>query len=254
MDESFSGQITGRTLYYHKLGTSQEDDIPVYMPENEYEHFAYRVTPEKKYLILYNTKHIQDIEFKSISTMVLDGENFGKFKEFLLSPGKQNYFSVIGEMGEKLLVRSNLNAPNGMIYLYDPTKLNQAEVFVMQFKDQLVHAYLVGNKLLKVYMAENQSYAIISDLMGNNLTAWRIPEGYTFNRFNASNNDSIAIYSFTSFVCPSSFYKINLDNFKRERLSEIHTFFETEDLVTERVYYHSKDSTLIPMYLTYKRE
>jgi prolyl oligopeptidase len=251
--ESFSGPISGRTLYYHKLGTRQEDDIPVYVPENENEYFGYSATPGKKFLIRYQTKHIQDTEFTSISAMPLNGKPFGEFKEFIISPGKQNYYKVIAEIDDKLLVHSNLNAPNGMIYLYDPTKLNQAEVFVTQFKDQLIHAYPIGDNLLKIYMADNQSYAVISDLLGNNLTAWRIPEGYTFKRFDASNNDSIAIYSFSSFVCPPSFYKINLNNFKRERLSEIYTFFETDDLVTERVFYHSKDSTLIPMYLTFKK-
>jgi prolyl oligopeptidase len=253
ISESFTGSIKGRTLYYHKLGTSQQDDIPIYKPDDEYEHFGYSVTPGKNFLILYQTKHIQDIEFTSISAMSLHENHGGGFKEFIISPGGQIYFNVIGELDGNILVHSNLNAPNGMIYLYDPSKVNQADVFVAQFRDQLEYARPVRNNLLKIYRARDQAYAVISDLKGNNLTAWRIPAGFTFNGFNASGNDSIAIYSFSSFVCPPSFYKINLDNFKRERLSEIYTFFETDDLVTEKVYYHSKDSTLVPMYLTYKK-
>ncbi len=239
-------------MYYHKLGNKQQDDIPIYTPKNEYEHFDYSITPGKKYLILSQNKKISDIGFTSISAMPLNN-TFTKPKEFITSQGYQTYFNVIAELDDKLLVHSNLNAINGMIYLYYPEKVNQAGVFTAQTKDQLETVHLIRNNLLKIYRTGNQSYAIISDMSGKTLTAWRIPEGYTFNSFDYSPNDSIAIYSFGSFVSPPSYYKINFDNFRRERLSDIYTYLETEDLITERMQYPSKDGTLIPMYLTYKK-
>ncbi|MFI5141322.1 MAG: hypothetical protein ACHQII_03100, partial [Bacteroidia bacterium] len=51
--ESFQGVIGGRTLYYHRIGTKQSEDILVYRPGNAYQEFSFEVTPKEEYLILY---------------------------------------------------------------------------------------------------------------------------------------------------------------------------------------------------------
>jgi prolyl oligopeptidase len=250
---SFQGQIGGRRLYYHKLGSPQSEDVFVYSSDNDYDYFSFRLSDEGGFLIVSHRGRTEAQGFTHISVMPLAGDSLSAFRDFIISRGSGTYFRVLGEYNGKLLVRSNLNAPTGMIYLYDPAMVNQAEVFLPPRRDQLEFAQKIGDKIILVYLSGNQSYAMINDLQGNNLTAWRIPEGYRFSGFSGSTSDSIAIYTFRSFFSPPSYYKLNLNTLKREMLSETRTLFPTSDLITERVYYFSKDSTLIPMDLTYKK-
>ena len=172
----------------------------------------------------------------------------------ILSTDKNTNYDVLGEISGSLLVNSNLDAENGAIYKYDPTKTSHREVFIPQYKERLEYAGIMGNMLVKTYTDSQQSFAVISDTTGQNLTAWEIPEGYTFSRFTGSIDDSIAIYYFNSFFSPSSIYKIDLNTFEREPLKKTYIWFDNTNLTTKKVYYYSNDSTIIPMYITHKKD
>jgi len=252
--ESFSGNIKGRTLYYHKIGTKQEHDILIYQSVNEFDDFDFEVTPHKQHLVVYHSENKNSKKIDKISLLSLPHNVPINFRDFILSSADGLYFDVIGELSGKLLVSSNLNAENGAIYKYDPDRINTGEIFTPQFEEKLESAKLVGNKLVKFYDDSGQSFAVISDSTGKDVTSWKIPDGYTFTSLSGSINDSIALYYFDSFFSPSSVYKINLNTFEHEPLSKTYVWFDNTDLMTEKVYYYSKDNTRVPMYLTHQKD
>jgi len=254
ISESFTGLIQIKALQYHKLGTSQDEDIAVYTPESYKDDFSFEVTPEKKYLIFYQKKKrgnniIRQLSYRSLP--LVSGEEFKKFIDY---EGKPVYFNVIGEMNDKLLVASNLNADNGVVYKCDPTRLNSWQKFIPQYKEQLESsAILNDNKIIFLYNGDKRSYAMISDSLGKKLTTWTIPEGFRFSGLSYAPGDSVLLYYFNSFFNPASVYKMNLNTFEQAPLVKTIVPFSFKDLTTEVVYYYSKDSTRIPMYLTHKK-
>jgi prolyl oligopeptidase len=254
ISESFSGLIKGRSLYYHKLGTRQTEDSLIYKPESEFDDFSFEVTPEKHYLILYYSKQKGNDKGSHVSLLPLPVAKSNGFRDFISSKRSDIYFDVLGEINNKILVRTNLNAANGAIYKYSPEGINKAEILVPQFKQLLEYSKLIGNKIIRVYNDNTRTTIKISDQTGKDLTTWQIPEGYKLSGFSGSNNDSIALYHFNSFFSPSSDYKINLNTYKREPLGETKICFNNKDLTTEKVYYSSEDSTLVPMYITHMKD
>jgi prolyl oligopeptidase len=254
-EESFSGTIKGQALYYHKLGTNQKEDLLVYKPENEFSDVDFEVTPEEKYLILYRGSSEDKKVMHKISCVELNSALTFNFKDVINLETKQLInFSVLGVLSEKLLVQSNFGALNGAIYSYDAKGTNIKGVFVPGYGDvQLENAIVFGNKLLTVYNNDSSSYAVIRDSTGKILKAVTIPPGYTFKNFSYSVKDNQLIFSFYSFFCPPSVYQYDLTTYKFKPLGETYINFETKDFITRKVYYYSKDSTRVPMYLTYKK-
>ncbi|MBN1971820.1 MAG: S9 family peptidase [Candidatus Delongbacteria bacterium] len=254
ISESFSGIIKGRALYFHKIGTSQNNDLLIYKPESEFSDFSFEVTPKKQYLVIYHSVKNNEKRVNKVSLLNLPLNTDKLFQDLIISTNNNVYFNVIGEFSDKLLVYTNLNAENGAIYNFNPNKTNSGDIFVPQYKEQLEYAKIIGDKLVKIYNDTQQSYAVLCDSTGKDLNAWEIPEGYTFSRFSGSISDSIAIYYFNSFFSPASIYKINLNTFERTQLSKTYIWFNNKNLTTEKVYYYSKDSTKIPMYITYRKD
>ena len=254
VSESFTGLIKIKALQYHAIGTSQDDDIAAYTPENMKDDFSFEVTPGKRFLILSSKKSTKDKTINKLVYKTLPLKKEDEFKNFIFSEVKDTYFNVIGELGDKLLVTSNLNARNGILYKCDPGKLNSFEKFIPQYKERLKSAAIVNNnKIIVLYNGDKRSYAVINDSTGTKLKSLTIPEGFSFKGLSYSPGDSIMLYYFASFYNPASVYKINLNTFEQTPLIKTTVPFSFKDLTTEMVYYYSKDSTLIPMYLTHKK-
>jgi len=252
--ESFEGKIKIKALQYHKLGTKQSDDLIVFKPENENDEFQFEVTSGGRYLVLGNKKLVNEKLNKFLAIKSLPLKKDDEFKEILRWDAKGIYFDVIGELKDKLLVKSNQNARNGVLYICDPSKLNKFEKFIPQYKEQLKTVSIVNdNKIVALYNGDKRSYAVVYDSSGTKLKSWTIPEGFSFDRLTYSRGDSVLLYYFDSFFNPSSVYKVNLNTFEQEPVIKTIVPFSFSNLTTEKVYFYSKDSTQIPMYLTHKK-
>lgn len=249
--QSFDGLIGGRALYYHKLGTSQADDSMIYKSKHEFGSFSFKVTPHGKYLILYYSKITDSKKTINVLYKNLPIDYNEDFKQLIVSDRKEEYYNVIGENNNRILVESNSNAPNGAIFSYDPSKTNSREVFVPQYSEKLEYVIMLYHSILRVYSSSKQSFALICDSNGKEVTSWSTPEGYRFSSFSGTVDEKKAIYHFSSFFSPGTFFQIDLETFERKPLGKTSTYFDIKDLTTETVWYYSSDSTKIPMYLTH---
>ena len=247
--ESFSNVIIGQALYYHRIGTNQKNDLLVFKPTNQYDNFSFLVTPEKKYLIIERS----DSACTRVSISVLNSNFIFENKDFIITKKKEIYFDILGELNGKILVRSNLSTPNGAIYQFFPNEINQGEIFLPQGTQQLKSSVIIDNKLLSIFNDGKKSFATVHDSISQLLYRWFIPEGYEFSYVSGSIDDPIAVYYFHSFFSPPSIYKINLKTFENIPVDSTFVNFNNENIATEKVYYYSKDSTIVPMYLTYKK-
>jgi len=245
---------TGRSLFYHRLGTPQSEDLHVYSPENEYDYFTFEVTPGGRYLVLYHPFRNSGELFYTVSLVNL-GESGNHFSatQMIITRNKDHYFNVLGETGENLLVQTNLNASRGAVYEYDPTRVNQGTIVLAQQEELLEHAELAGGKILAFYTDNDRYSAVVADFMGNRLSGWNIPEGYRVSSVSASADDSLALYTVQSFYQPPSIVLVNLSDFRRKTLSRSKTIVGAKDLITKKIMYPSVDSTLIPMFITHRR-
>ncbi len=258
--ESFKKTVKGQTLYYHKLGTRQSEDILIHKPSNKSTPFVYDVTPEGKYLILFKDTVIEGTPLYYVMYSELKNGPLPNFKVFIsLIPtkGKLIDINVLGEMNGKLLVQSNFNAPTGAIFKYDLSGRNKKQVVVPAYNNtQLEFAKIVGNKILTLYSNDTASFAYLHDSTGKAIHGLRVPVGNRFdlNHFSYSNSDNTLLLSYYSFFSPPIMFEYNINTLKSEPLGKTIVYKIPEGIITRKVYYYSKDSTRVPMFITYKEK
>ena len=236
-------------LYYHKLGTAQKEDVLVFGGEKQPRRYiGGGVTEDQKYLIISasestsgNELYYQDItspgnEIKSIVA------------------GFDNDHYIVDNEGERFLLHTNLNAPNNRLVELDinnPSVENWNDV-IAETKD-VMNISTAGGSLFASYMVDVKSKILQYDYTGKLIREVELPSIGTAGGFGAEKEDKELYYSFTSFTYPGTIFKYNIESGKSEMYWKPSIDFNPEDYETEQVFYTSKDSTKVPMFIVYKK-
>ena len=237
-------------LYYHRTGTPQADDELVFGGEaTPRRYISGRISEDQRYLILFaavstfgNELYVRDLHHEN-SRLIPVVDHF------------DNEHSVIETDGDRLLIHTNLNAPNYRLVeadIHDPAPENWVDV--IPETEHVLNVSSAGDYLFASYLVDVQTRISQYDLNGNHVRDVELPAIGTANGFSGKRADTTLYYSFTSFTYPSTIFKYDI----REGLSEQYwapdIAFDPEAYITEQVFYESKDGTRIPMFITYKKD
>ena len=236
-------------VYYHKIGTKQEEDILIYEdPSKPKRGFSAQTTDDERFLIIYQTEGTSKNAF-----MVKDlSDDKSKFVN-IVDDFKNNY-SVIDNIEDKLLVRTDYDAPNYKLVLIDPknpSKENWTDV-IPESKNVLQSVRLIGGKIIATYLQDVAHHAYIFDLNGKPEGEIKLP-GLGTVSFSGRRDDNIAFYTFTSFTSPGTIYKFDVSTKSSELFRQIELNFDFDNYETKQVFYPSKDGTKIPMFIVHKK-
>jgi prolyl oligopeptidase len=242
-------------IYYHQIGTTQDQDKLVYEDREHPKRFLYASTTEdERFLLLYvadpmggkkgNALYYRDLASdKNSLTPIID------------TIGDDSY-GPLDNIGAKLLIQTNHNAPNQKICLFDPqhpAEKDWKEV-IPEKPEPLQSAGTAGGKLFLTYLKDVATRAYVYSLDGKLENEVALPALGSAGGFGGRKEDRYVFYTFTSFVFPTTIYRYDIADHKTTlfHAPEIPEF-KPDDYQTEQVFYPSKDGTKIPMFLVYKR-
>ena len=81
----------------------------------------------------------------------------------------------------------------------------------------------------------------------------QMPALGTASGFAGYHDDKYAFFDFTSFTVPNTVYSYDISSGKVSLFKKSDLKVNTDDYVTEQVFYTSKDGTKIPMFLTHRK-
>jgi prolyl oligopeptidase len=238
-------------VYYHKLGTPQASDKLIYQDATKpLRYFYAQTTDDEKFLII-------SVSEGATSTNALYVKDLSQDKSpFLpLASDFEAEYSVIDNIGDKLLVQTTHQAPRNQVVLIDPKKPQPAnwKTIVPQSENVITAASLVDNRLIVNYMKQAASQALVFDLQGKRLHEITLPTLGTVSGFGGKKEDKEVFYAFNSFTYPSAIYKYTLADNKSELFRKTEIDVEMEGYETKQVFYPSKDGTRIPMFIVHKK-
>ena len=251
--EAFEGNIGGRALYYHRLGTSQNEDILIFKPAETTDFFSYDVIPNGKCLVIYHTLRNSNGSNNVVSSVSLSDTSSYKLKPCIAIPDDRYQYEVVGSLNDSLMVFTNLLAPNGQVILFSKDKMNDGRRLIPEQNSLLTQVKLLNGKLVCQYNNHQREEVSIYSLSGKKISQWNIPEGFSITELTGSATDSIAVYSFHSYYTPPTVYKLNLNTYERKPMGKTIVGYNHRLFTTLLLTYKSKDSTEIPMFVTYKR-
>lgn len=248
----FTSLNLNQKVYYHRVGTSQKDDVLVYKrPDQPEWGFSSTVSEDGRYLILTiwkGTDNRYRVTYKDLEepyAMPVDLiETFDNEYSFLDNDGPIFYF------------KTDLDAPMGRVIAIDirkPERANWKEI-IPQAKEKLAGVGVVGNLLVCDYLKDARTVVKMYTMDGSYVRDVEFPGIGSAGGFGGRRIDTETFYTFQSFATPPSIYRYDLATGKSKLFRSSAVKFNPDDYVVEQVFYKSKDGTRIPMFITRRKD
>ena len=253
-DKPKGSQLSAKTdqhkLYYHTLGTAQNQDELIFggTPEEKHRYVSGKVTDDNRYLVITasvstsgNKLFIKDLTQPNSKLITIIGTD-------------ESDTYVIDNVGTKLYLVTNLNAPNQRVVTTDvsnPTPENWVD-FIPETENVLSPSTGCGYFFAE-YMIDAVSKVFQYDYNGKMIREVELPGVGSVSSFGAKKKDTEIYYTFTNYITPGSIYQYDFKTGESELYRKSAIDFNPNDFESKQVFYTSKDGTKIPMIITYKK-
>ncbi len=249
-DKPTGSELSAKTdqhkLYYHKLNTPQKTDELVFGKDIKRRYVFGNVTDNQKYLVIStaNTTSGNELYVKDLKTGVLTQ----------LYEGFDCDASIFNTDDEKFYIHTNYNAKNKHVVTVSVTNPIQKNWKVLIPETNNVLNISTGGKYIFAhYMKDAIASVVQYDLKGNLLRTIDLPGVGSISGFSGEDEDKELYYTFTNYVTPPTIYKYDLTGNKSVVYRRPQIDFNPDLYESKQVFYPSKDGTVIPMIITYKK-
>ncbi|HEY9185192.1 MAG TPA: prolyl oligopeptidase family serine peptidase [Salegentibacter sp.] len=245
-----SAKTDQHRLFYHKLGTSQEEDKVIFGDTEEQKHRYVRgsVSEDNRYLFISANNstsggklYMMDLQQDNPELVtILDHEETDTY--------------VMDNEGSKFLIVTNLDAPNKRIVTVDaanPTPENWKDL--IPETENVLSPSTGGGYIFAEYMVDAISQVKQYDYDGELVREIELPGIGSAGGFGAKKDEKELYYSFTNYVTPGTIYKFDIEQGTSEVYNKPAIKFNPEDFESKQVFYKSKDGTKVPMIITHKK-
>jgi prolyl oligopeptidase len=252
-DKPKGSQLTAMTdhhkLYYHKLGTKQSEDKIVFGADKVRRYVGGYVTEDQRYLVVSasisttgNELYIKDLTRKT-----------GDFKIVVGNFDNDHY--VIDNDGSRLFIVTNMNAPNGKIVTADaenPGVGNWSDL--IPETENVLQPSAGAGYFFANYLVDAISKVKQFDRTGKLIREIALPGIGSADGFGGKKDDKEIYYSFTNYIIPTTIYKMDPKSGDVRIYKKPVVEFNSDEYTSEQVFYYSKDSTRVPMIITYRKD
>jgi prolyl oligopeptidase len=244
-------------LCYHRLGTSQDQDVLVYeRPDRPEWGFRADVSEDGRYVFVHvwhgtapeNRVYFQDL------TDPYDPHVTGPVRP-LLDEGDASYV-VVGNVGPRLYLVTDRSAPRKRVVsldVRDGVGEHQSEI-IPEDADVLESARLLGGGFVLVYLRNASASVRIHALDGHALEELDLPGPCSVAGLSGRQESQELFLAFASFLRPSTVLRHDLQAGTTETFAEPELRFDAGTYVTTQVVYPSRDGTPVPMFVTSRRD
>ena len=237
-------------LYYHKLGTSQSEDLLIYggLPEEKHRYVGASVTEDGRYLFISaskttsgNVSFLKDLKYSDSPLLVVD-EDYNTDSYLLDSKGEQLY------------IVTNSNAPNQKVVTVSakrPHEKNWRD-FIPE-TEHVLSPSSGGGYFFAKYIVDVLTKVIQYDGDGNSMGEIELPGLGTASGWSGKKEDTLLYYTFTNYHSPGILYTYDPKTKTSTQYWKPAIDFNPEDYISEQVFYSSADGTKIPMIITRKK-
>ncbi|MEP6584931.1 MAG: prolyl oligopeptidase family serine peptidase [Ginsengibacter sp.] len=247
-----TNQNQNHKVYYHKLGTSQSNDVLIYEDkEHPLRTVGAGLSEDEHFLILGTSEGTSGAEI-----WVKDMKNASANNEFkLLIKGFDTEANFIDNYGDKLLVLTNADAPNYKVVLVDPANPAKEnwKTIIPERKELLESVGTAGHRLFLTYLQDASSRIYQTDYNGKLEREITLPGIGSAAGFGGNADDKEIFYSYTSFDYPAAIFRYNIITGQTDLFRKSEVKINADNYQTVQSFFKSKDGTKVPLFITYKK-
>ena len=253
-DKPEGSELSAKTdqhkLYFHKIKTPQSEDVVIFggVESEKNRYVGAQVTEDDAYLI------VSASESTSGNKLLFKDLRKANSPLVLITDGYENDHYLLDSNGDRLFIVTNFNAPNQKVVEANASKPEQEhwKDFIPE-TDYVLSPSSGSGFFFAEYMVDAISKIHQYDSKGTNLGEVSLPGVGSVSGFSGEKEDAILYYRFTNYANPSSIYAYNPLTQKSELYWNPPIDFDPSMYESKQVFYESKDSTKVPMIITYKK-
>jgi prolyl oligopeptidase len=241
-------------VWFHKVGTPQEQDRLVYEDKNNPQRFHNAFTSEDERYVLLN---VSDRGKARSGNMLLyyDAQSSDHSFKPLMKEITDFSYSFVTENNGRFIIYTNDNAKNYRVVSIDPANPDPAnwKTIIPEGAENITGIAAAGGKLFVTYLKDVTSRVYVYNMSGQRERSITLPAPGTASGFGGKKEDKEVFYTFNAMTYPPTIYKYDIAADKSTVFRKPEVPFKPEDYVTEQVFFTSKDGTKVPMFIVYKK-
>ncbi|RYZ24122.1 MAG: S9 family peptidase [Chitinophagaceae bacterium] len=241
-------------VWFHKVGTPQEQDVLIYEDKANPQRFHTAFTSEDERYVLLNISDRGKAKTGN-SLLYFDSRSNDRSFKPLVREITDDSYSFITEHNGRFIVSTNNGAKNYHLVSIDPANPDPAnwQTVVPETSEAITGVAAAGGKLFVTYLKDVASRTFVFSPDGKKEREIRLPGLGTVSGFGGKKEDSEVFFTFTSMTYPNTIFKYDIATNKSTMFRKPELPFNPEDFVTEQVFVTSKDGTKVPMFIVYKK-
>lgn len=237
-------------IYFHKLGTSQDEDKLIYERPDDGELFVGGfVTEDGKWFVINVTKGTQrmnEVHFKNLSDP--------NSPIIPLVNDRSNSWSFVGNDGPVFYFRTDKDAERGK--LVGVNVLARARIWkdiIPQADETLNGVQMINDQFVANYLKDAYTKIKIFEKDGKFVRDVELPGIGTAGGFGGRQKDTETFYTYSSYNAPPTIYRYDMKTGKSTLFRQAKVKFDPNAFEVKQVFYPSKDGTKVPMFIVHKK-
>lgn len=248
-DEALKDINTAPKLMFHRLGTSQSEDVIIYEnPDKPRWGWGISVVDDS------------EVRFLSISNGT-DERN----RLYVQLEKNGSFFPLIDEL---IGAYQYLDSKDNIHWFYSTENAKNGKVVSLEIKNdsfvwndvisESVHSIrgvnFINNSIVVTYLVDTFSEINFYSLDGSFVKKLSLDAKGTIGGFGGDLEDSKTFFSFSNFVTPRKIYEIDLTDMSKEIFWEENLDdYDSNNYISEFKFFKSKDGTMVPVHINYKK-
>jgi prolyl oligopeptidase len=239
-------------VYFHKLGTKQEDDELIYeRPDDKELGFHPIVSEDGRFLMIYvyhgtdseNRFYYMDLEKSDGIVNLLDKADAA--------------YEFIGNDGNTFYFNTNISSPKYKVVAIDinrPERENWLDI-VPESDDTIEFGVIINQHLLLSYMHNAYNVIKMYDLNGYYVKELELPDMGSVNGISGKEKDDSEMFiQFSSFLYPAEVFRYDFDKGDFESFFKPNIKVDLSQYEVEQHFYESKDGTKVPVFILHHKD
>ncbi|HVA57037.1 MAG TPA: prolyl oligopeptidase family serine peptidase [Gemmatimonadaceae bacterium] len=257
-DQVLTAAALNGKIYYHRVGTSDTADQLIYeRPDRPDWYEGASVTDDGRYLFItlnHGTNPENLLYYADLGDPM--HPDVGAAIRAVNTSDDAEY-GPIGNIGNTVFLETTKDAPNRRIIALDlpDTALAHARTVVPETKNNIQSSLIAGDRVVVQTLEDVQSrvrlYAPGGALVGQVV----LPGVGAVEALGGRAGRPELFYAFSSYLAPTTVYRYDFATRRSTAFSPLprKTPFDASPYETRQVFYHSKDGTRVPMFITARK-
>ncbi|MGY3944970.1 prolyl oligopeptidase family serine peptidase [Aeromonas tecta] len=253
-DKPDGSELSAKTdqhkVYFHRLGTVQEDDRLAFgaIPAQKHRYVGASVTEDDRYLLISaanstsgNRLYVKDLTQDNAPLLTVQGDLDADV-------------SLVDNRGSTLYLQTNRGAPNGRLVTVDASNPGpQHWRGLIPERSQVLSVHSGAGYLFAEYMVDATARVEQFDYEGNKVRNIALPGLGSVSGFNGKRDDPEIYFGFENYALPPTLYRLAPKSGAISLYRASAAPFNPADYVSEQRFYQSKDGTRVPLIISYRK-